>query len=60
MPVPDIFLERAWAIDQIARRLFRVEATVEDTSEATLRAYEIIAEADRAVDHGGRQGQGMG
>jgi len=43
--VPDIFLERAWAIDQIARRLFRVEATVEDTSEGTLRVYEIIADA---------------
>ena len=43
--VPDIFMERAWAIDQIARRLLRVEATVEDTSEAAIRVYEIIADA---------------
>ncbi len=43
--VPDIFMERAWAVDQIARRLYRVEATVEDTSEAAIRVYEIIADA---------------
>ena len=42
--VPSLHLETARAIGRIAQRVFTPSATVEDTAEATIRVYAILAE----------------
>ncbi|MCL0044489.1 hypothetical protein M1N24_03035 [Dehalococcoidia bacterium] len=44
IPFPNMFAEQAKAIVQIARRLLSTRSTVEDSAEATIRVYDIIAE----------------
>ena len=44
LPCPAMFVEQAKAIAQIARRLLSAEATVEDSAEATMRIYDLIAD----------------
>ena len=43
LPCPETFVEVAKAISQVARRLLSTQANVEDSAEATLRIYELIA-----------------
>ena len=43
LPVPKDYEEAAVMLSRILHQLRTAEATVEDTSEATLRAYEIIS-----------------
>ena len=43
LPCPAMFVEQAKAIAQVARRLLSTEATVEDSAEATIRIYDLIA-----------------
>ena len=44
IPVPKSRVKEARALARISRRMLHPEALVEDTSEATLRAYSIIAQ----------------
>ena len=43
LPVPKAHVAVARMIAKILKRLFTVSATVEDTSEATIRAYQLIS-----------------
>ena len=43
LPVPRMYVDQARAIAQLARRVLSPEATVEDSAEATIRIYDIIA-----------------
>ena len=43
LPCPVAFVEAARAIAQVARRLLYAEANVEDSAEATIRIYDLIA-----------------
>jgi len=44
LPVPTEFMDHATLIAEIAKRLLHTDATVEDTAEATLRVYNVIAD----------------
>ena len=44
IPVPKQYIKEARALARISRRMQDPDAIVEDTSEATLRAYSIIAQ----------------
>ncbi|MBI4198209.1 MAG: hypothetical protein HY533_03770, partial [Chloroflexi bacterium] len=44
LPVPTEFMDHAAVIAEVAKRLLHTDAAVEDTSEATLRVYDIIAD----------------
>ena len=43
LPCPEEFIEEAKAIALVAGRLLHTDATVEDSAEATLRIYDLIA-----------------
>ena len=43
VPVPKEHVDTARVLAKIFRRLLNVEATVEDTAEATARAYEVLS-----------------
>ncbi|MBI4202575.1 MAG: VWA domain-containing protein [Chloroflexi bacterium] len=43
LPVPTEFIDQAAVIAEVAKRLLHTDAVVEDTAEAALRVYDIIA-----------------
>lgn len=44
LPVPTEFIDHAMVIAEVAKRLLHTDATVEDTSEATIRIYDIVSD----------------
>ncbi|MBI4310146.1 MAG: hypothetical protein HY681_00065, partial [Chloroflexi bacterium] len=44
LPVPTEYIDHANVIAEVAKRLLHIAASVEDTSEATIRVYDIIAD----------------
>ena len=44
LPVPTEFINHATLIAEIAKRLLHADAAVEDTAEATVRVYDVIAD----------------
>ena len=44
LPVPEQYAEQARQIGRVIRQVFKPEATVEDTAEATLRIYAVISQ----------------
>ncbi len=43
LPCPVAYVETAKAVEQVVRRLLSTEARVEDSGEATIRIYDLIA-----------------
>ena len=51
LPVPREHIKTAKVLSKIFRRILNAKATVEDTSEATIRAYEILSKLpDQKLD----------
>ena len=56
LPVPEGYEEVAEMLSRILHQLRTAEANVEDTAEATLRAYEIISRLPNQTEGRGRLG----
>ena len=44
LPCPERFMQEAKAIAEVAKRVLHADATVEDSAEATIRIYDLIAD----------------